>query len=83
MKIVNIIEDTTENNELFAEHGLCFYVETEKHKMLIDVSKLSKLLLKDRANISRILNILEKKKLILKKMSQKICQKMHRKMQKN
>lgn len=36
MKIVNIIEDTTENNELFAEHGLCFYVETEKHKMLID-----------------------------------------------
>ena len=36
MKIINIIEDTTKNNELFAEHGLSFYVETKKHKLLID-----------------------------------------------
>lgn len=36
MKIINIIEDTTNNDDLIAEHGLSFYIETEKHKILID-----------------------------------------------
>ena len=36
MKIINIIEDSSVNDNLIAEHGLCFYIETEKHKLLID-----------------------------------------------
>ena len=37
MKIVNIIENEKgENVDVVASHGLCFYVETEKHKILVD-----------------------------------------------
>lgn len=36
MKIVNLIEDTKGEKELHHEHGLSFYIETEKHKILMD-----------------------------------------------
>ncbi len=36
MKIVNLIEDTKGAEGLLYEHGLSFYVETEKHKLLVD-----------------------------------------------
>lgn len=35
MKIINLVEDTKGNNCL-NEHGLSFYIETEKHKLLSD-----------------------------------------------
>lgn len=36
MKIINLVEDTKGNPLCEQEHGLSFYVETEKHKMLVD-----------------------------------------------
>ncbi len=36
MKIINLVEDTKGNNLCEYEHGLSFYVETEKHKLLVD-----------------------------------------------
>ncbi|MBQ4536850.1 MAG: MBL fold metallo-hydrolase [Lachnospiraceae bacterium] len=36
MKIINLIEDTSGNNNCIAEHGLSFYVETDRHKLLVD-----------------------------------------------
>lgn len=36
MKIVNLIEDTKGENFCLFEHGLSFYIETEKHKLLVD-----------------------------------------------
>lgn len=36
MKIINLIEDTQGHYDCIYEHGLCFYIETEKHKMLCD-----------------------------------------------
>ena len=36
MRIVNLIEDTKGKKELHHEHGLSFYIETEKHKILLD-----------------------------------------------
>lgn len=35
MKIINLVEDTKGSNCLY-EHGLSFYIETEKHKLLMD-----------------------------------------------
>lgn len=37
MKIINLIENTEGNNACAAAHGLSFYVETEKHKLLLDL----------------------------------------------
>ena len=37
MRIINLIEDTKGNNDCISAHGLSFYVETAKHKMLLDV----------------------------------------------
>ena len=37
MRIINLIEDTKGNNDCISAHGLSFYVETEKHKLLLDV----------------------------------------------
>lgn len=36
MFIINLVEDTKGNNECLYEHGLSIYVETEKHKLLVD-----------------------------------------------
>lgn len=36
MRIVNLMEDTQGNNGCICEHGLSFYVETKKHKLLVD-----------------------------------------------
>lgn len=35
MKIINLVEDTTDGACL-KEHGLSFYIETKKHKLLVD-----------------------------------------------
>lgn len=42
MKITTIIEDTSFNAELEAEHGVSFYIETEKHKLLADTGASAK-----------------------------------------
>lgn len=36
MKIVVVVTDNSLSNELVAEHGLCVYVQTEKHNILAD-----------------------------------------------
>ncbi len=36
MRIVNLMEDTKGVDGLLFEHGLCFYVETKNHKLLVD-----------------------------------------------
>jgi 7,8-dihydropterin-6-yl-methyl-4-(beta-D-ribofuranosyl)aminobenzene 5'-phosphate synthase len=36
MKILTLVENTTVNSGCTAEHGLCVYVETEKHRILMD-----------------------------------------------
>lgn len=36
MKLVTVIEDTCGNPDCTFEHGLCIYIETEKHKLLLD-----------------------------------------------
>lgn len=42
MRIQNLIEDTSANNGCLAEHGLSFYVETAKHKLLVDAGASEK-----------------------------------------
>ena len=37
MKILNLIENTVGAAGCAAEHGLCFYIETEKHRLLMDL----------------------------------------------
>ena len=37
MRIVTLVENTTENEQLTAKHGLCLYMETERHKILFDL----------------------------------------------
>lgn len=36
MRIINLIENTQGGRECLAEHGLSFYIETKKHKLLVD-----------------------------------------------
>lgn len=36
MKIINLMENTAGSCGLHAEHGLSIYVETKKHKLLVD-----------------------------------------------
>lgn len=36
MRIICLMENTSRGKDLTAEHGLCFYVETPKHKLLVD-----------------------------------------------
>ena len=35
MKIINLVEDT-KGGDCLNEHGLSFYIETKKHKLLVD-----------------------------------------------
>ena len=37
MRIINLIEDTKGNNDCISAHGLSFYVEIAKHKVLLDL----------------------------------------------
>lgn len=37
MKIISLVENTVSTNQLTARHGLCFYIETRDHKMLVDL----------------------------------------------
>lgn len=39
MKIQVLMENTTERTDIISEHGLSFYVETEKHKLLFDMGQ--------------------------------------------
>ena len=36
MKIVTLVENTCGDERCIAEHGLCIYIETERHKLLLD-----------------------------------------------
>lgn len=42
MRIVNLIEDTKGNKGCAYEHGLSFYIETKKHKILLDTGASNK-----------------------------------------
>lgn len=44
MKIVNLMEDTQGVENCIYEHGLCFYIETPKHKLLLDTGASDKIL---------------------------------------
>jgi len=44
MKIITLAENTTQNPALIAEHGLCIYIETAKHKLLVDTGSSDALL---------------------------------------
>jgi len=44
MKIITLVENTAENECFTAEHGLCIYIETEKHKLLLDTGQTDALL---------------------------------------
>ena len=37
MKIISLVENTTNNDEFKCAHGLSLYIETEKHKIIFDV----------------------------------------------
>lgn len=42
MRIQNLIEDISADNGCLYEHGLSFYVETQKHKLLVDAGASDK-----------------------------------------
>ena len=44
MRIINLIENTEGASGCGVEHGLCFYIETEKHKLLMDTGQTELLL---------------------------------------
>lgn len=39
MKIVTLVENSCGNENCIAEHGLSIYIETEKHKLLLDTGQ--------------------------------------------
>ena len=39
MKIIALVENTQRNENCIAEHGLSLYIETEKHKLLLDTGQ--------------------------------------------
>ena len=44
MKIVTLVENTAVNDDYTAEHGLCIYIETVKHKLLLDTGQTDALI---------------------------------------
>ncbi|MCR5581924.1 MAG: MBL fold metallo-hydrolase [Pseudobutyrivibrio sp.] len=44
MRIVNLVENTEGDSGCRAEHGLCFYIETKRHKILMDTGQTDLLL---------------------------------------
>lgn len=51
MKVVTLVENTASSCTLGAEHGLCLYVETRKHRLLMDTGA-SDLLLRNAAALN-------------------------------
>lgn len=41
MRIITVIENTCKNEKYAYEHGLCVYIETKKHKLLLDTGASS------------------------------------------
>ena len=39
MKIITLVENSCVNENCIAEHGLSIYIETEKHKLLLDTGQ--------------------------------------------
>ena len=39
MKIITLMEDTVGKEGALAEHGLCLYMETKRHKLLVDTGQ--------------------------------------------
>ena len=39
MKIITLVENTVGNESCIAEHGLSVYIETEKHRLLLDTGQ--------------------------------------------
>ena len=39
MRIINLVENTEGSSGCGVEHGLCFYIETDKHKLLMDTGQ--------------------------------------------
>ena len=39
MKIITLMEDTVGKEGTLAEHGLCLYIETKRHKLLVDTGQ--------------------------------------------
>jgi 7,8-dihydropterin-6-yl-methyl-4-(beta-D-ribofuranosyl)aminobenzene 5'-phosphate synthase len=39
MKIITIVENTSENEQLQCEHGLCLFIETKEHHVLMDTGQ--------------------------------------------
>jgi len=37
VKVIGLLENTTEFTEIKRKHGLSLYIETERHKILFDV----------------------------------------------
>jgi len=44
VKIITLVENTAANPDCIAEHGLCLYIETKKHKLLLDTGASEALL---------------------------------------
>ena len=44
MRIINLVENTEGASGCGVEHGMCFYIETEKHKLLMDTGQTGLLL---------------------------------------
>lgn len=44
MKIITLVENTVANPDCISEHGLCLYIETKKHKLLLDTGASDALL---------------------------------------
>lgn len=42
MKIINLMEDTAGEKDVFTEHGFCIYIETAKQKILVDTGASEK-----------------------------------------
>lgn len=42
MKIIVLMEDNLRDNNIVAEHGLSLYIETKKHKLILDTGKSEK-----------------------------------------
>ena len=39
MKIITLVENTEGNEKCIAEHGLSVYIETKKHRLLLDTGQ--------------------------------------------
>lgn len=42
MKVINLMEDTAGEAKVYAEHGFCIYLETQKHRILADTGASEK-----------------------------------------